>query len=111
MAHHIAQAKVKSAHCRNSERALPGWGKVANPADWKVVDDAPDDARYDGPGTQGIRRVRAGVGASLAIPVMQDTQQHALLVRHTHLHATRMAGMRLNVQIGGQGYMPCSLTI
>jgi hypothetical protein len=42
------QAALRTKH-RSKGRAMPGWGNVANPEDWKVVDDAAQD--YSG--TQG----------------------------------------------------------
>lgn len=38
-----AQAALRSRH-RTKGRAMPGWGHVPNPEDWKVVDDAAQDA-------------------------------------------------------------------
>jgi hypothetical protein len=39
---------MRSKH-RSKGRAMPGWGNVANPEEWKVVDAAAQDA----PGSQG----------------------------------------------------------
>jgi RNA-binding protein NOB1 len=47
-----AQALVKPRHRSNAGKGLPGWGKVANPEDWKVVDEAPEVM-----GQQGRRRL------------------------------------------------------
>ncbi len=37
------------ARSRHSGRSLPGWGRVPNPSDWKVVDETPDDCASAGP--------------------------------------------------------------
>jgi len=38
---HPVKATVRTKH-RSSAKALPGWGSVPNPEDWKVVDEADD---------------------------------------------------------------------
>ena len=50
------QPKVKSRSHGKSGRQLPGWGRVANPADWKVVDDADDN---DHGGAAAVSRIVA----------------------------------------------------
>lgn len=35
------QVRTRQRH-KTRPRALPGWGNVANPEDWKVVDEAPE---------------------------------------------------------------------
>lgn len=50
------QPKVKSRSHGKSGRQLPGWGRVANPADWKVVDEADDN---DGGGSAAVSRIVA----------------------------------------------------
>ena len=37
------QARVRSRAQSKGMKQLPGWGHVANPSDWKAVDDAEDD--------------------------------------------------------------------
>lgn len=43
-----SQALIKPKHHSRESRALPGWGQVANPEDWKVVDEAPEEAGQHG---------------------------------------------------------------
>ena len=47
---------MKSRSHGKSGRQLPGWGRVANPADWKVVDDADDN---DHGGAAAVSRIVA----------------------------------------------------
>ncbi|GAX82336.1 hypothetical protein CEUSTIGMA_g9765.t1 [Chlamydomonas eustigma] len=42
MREHPVQPKVRT-RSRKSARQLPGWGRVANPAEWKVVDEAEEE--------------------------------------------------------------------
>ncbi len=48
------QPLMKSQH-RKTEEKLPGWGKVPNPQDWKVID------ALEGDGAQGKSRIAAKV--------------------------------------------------
>lgn len=43
------QVRTRSKH-RRGTKALPGWGAVANPEDWKVVDAVPENVLASGKG-------------------------------------------------------------
>lgn len=55
--HARTQVRMRPKH-KSGPRALPGWGNVPNPEDWKVVDEAPEDQLASG--GQGARSVAAG---------------------------------------------------
>ncbi|GIL43838.1 hypothetical protein Vafri_1437 [Volvox africanus] len=46
---HPVQVRTFAKH-KSRRRALPGWGKVSNPNDWKVVDEAPQEQLTNAPG-------------------------------------------------------------
>ncbi|GIL95464.1 hypothetical protein Vretimale_1488, partial [Volvox reticuliferus] len=48
---HPVQVRTFEKH-KSRPRALPGWGRVSNPEDWKVVDEAPQEQLTNAPGRQ-----------------------------------------------------------
>eukprot|EP00983_Pelagomonas_calceolata_P043033 1138747-Pelagomonas_calceolata.AAC.3 len=56
----MCKAAMRSKH-RSKGRAMPGWGNVTNPEDWKVV----DEAAHDTPGPQGQWRHAYNLGPTI----------------------------------------------
>ncbi|KAG2501826.1 hypothetical protein HYH03_000325 [Edaphochlamys debaryana] len=57
---HPVQVRTRQRH-KTKPRALPGWGRVDNPEDWKEVDEAPEHLLSNAPGAQS--RIIAGVSS------------------------------------------------
>ncbi|KAF5837616.1 Nin one binding Zn-ribbon like-domain-containing protein [Dunaliella salina] len=87
---HPMQAAMRSKH-RSTGRAMPGWGNVTNPEDWKVV----DEAAHDTPGSQGGQsRILADVQSleghtGNAQPPAQESEHGSQQgPGHSHLHSS-----------------------